>query len=66
MKKQIKKRCNRKLGREVLSNPFPNETLKKRLVYSEVIDYRDNHTLEDLGNGYMKISPKDKKRLLRL
>jgi hypothetical protein len=64
MKKIIKKK--HRLSREILSNPFPNENLKERLVRSKAIDYKDNCDLEDLGNGYMKISPKDEKKLLRL
>ncbi|CAK7037518.1 hypothetical protein [Tissierella sp.] len=65
MKKIIRKHDAR-LSREILSNPFPNDTIHKRLLRSKVVDYRDNSILEDLGNGYMKISPKDKNKLLKL
>ncbi|WP_069648979.1 hypothetical protein [Caloranaerobacter ferrireducens] len=64
MKKIVKKQ--NRLSREILANPFPNETLRERLVNSKVIDYKDNCILEDFGNGYMRISPKDEKKLLRL
>lgn len=64
MKKVIKK--NRRLSREMLTNSFPNETLQERLIRSKAIDYKENYTIEDFGNGYAKISPKDEKELVRL
>lgn len=64
MKKVIRK--NRRLSREKLTNSFPNKTLQERLVCSKAIDYKENYTIEDFGNGYAKISPKDKNKLVRL
>ncbi|WP_195603663.1 hypothetical protein [Clostridium tyrobutyricum] len=62
--KKIIKRQNR-LSREVLTNPFPNKTLKERLIRSKAIDYKENCTIENLKNGYMQISPKDKNKLVK-
>ncbi|WP_426349378.1 hypothetical protein ACPWSR_16805 [Alloiococcus sp. CFN-8] len=64
MRKIIRKNDSR-LSRENLCNPFPNSTLQKRLISSGVIDYKDNCILEDLGNGYVKISAKDNSKRLR-
>ena len=64
MKKIIRK--NNRLTREVLTNSFPNETLRERLNCSNAIDYKDNCIIENLGNGYMMISPKNKEKLIKL
>lgn len=64
MKKIIK--YKNRLSRENLSNPFPNTTLKKRLINSKAIDYKDNCTLVNLGNGYTKVIHKDEKKLVKL
>lgn len=64
MKKVIKK--DNRLSRETLTNSFPNETLQERLIRSKAIDYNENYTIEDFGNGYATISPKDKNKLLRI
>lgn len=64
MKKIIKKQ--NRLSRELLTNPFPNETLKERLIKSKSIDYKRNYTIKDCGNGYIKIIYKDKDKLLKV
>lgn len=48
-----------RISREYLSNPFVNEDYKDRLIKSNAIDLRDNCIIEDLGNGYARISPID-------
>jgi hypothetical protein len=63
MKKIIIKQNS--LSRESLCNPFPNNTLPERLKKSNAIDYTENYFVEDLGNNYIRISPKDKTKLLR-
>lgn len=63
LEKIIKKQCG--LSRELLTNPFPNNTLKKRLISSKSIDYKENYVIKDSGNGYIKIMYKDKGKLLK-
>ncbi|MFW2490936.1 hypothetical protein ACN077_20575 [Clostridium chromiireducens] len=54
-----------RLSRENLCNSFPNNTLHERLIKSNAIDYTENYFVEDLGHNYIRISPKDKTKLLR-
>lgn len=53
------------LTRQKLENPFSHKTYHKRLVKSKAIDLTDNMTIEDLGNGYNKITPINKKKLVK-
>lgn len=64
MKKVVKK--DSRVSREMLTNSFPNETLKERLMRSRAIDFNENFTVENLGNGYMKILPKDENKLVKI
>lgn len=64
MKKIIK--SENRLSREMLTNSFPNQTLQERLERSKAIDYKENCTIENLGNGYIRILPKDENKLVRL
>ncbi len=49
-------------SRKKLANPHSTETRHKRLVESEAIDLRCNHTTVDLGNGYFRNIPIDDAR----
>jgi hypothetical protein len=42
------------LTREMLSNPHADISLEERLVNSGAIDMGNNHTIVDLGNGYVR------------
>lgn len=64
MKKVIRKQS--RVSREMLTNPFLNETLQERLVHSKAIDYKENSSVENLGNGYARISPIDETKIVRL
>lgn len=46
---------DKRLSREVLTNPFSNKTYQERLDSSNVIHYNEKYTIENLGNGYVKI-----------
>lgn len=63
MKKKIRVLTPR-ISREHLANPF-KESYKKRLIKSGAIDLRDNHTIIDLGNGYLKIEPIEKNKKIK-
>lgn len=52
-----------RISRESLCNSFSNSTLRDRLIKSEAIDYNDNYFIEDLGNDYVRILPKQIKTL---
>jgi len=53
------------LTREMLANPFTNESYHERLVKAKVIDLTDNHKIIDLGNGYTKIVIIDEDKLVK-
>lgn len=54
-----------KLSREDLANPFYNMSYKERLIKSKATDLRDNCIVIDLGNGYSKIEPIDKDKVVK-
>lgn len=56
MKKKI---TYQPLNREDISNPFRHIPYEERLKQSDVIDLRDNHTIEELPNGRIKVVPID-------
>ena len=41
-------------------------TYNERQVLSGSIDLKDNHIIQDLGNGFIKIIPIDKTKLIKL
>ena len=51
--KKIAKKQN-KLTRELLTNPFPNQTLKERLSKFKSKN-KEEYNIEDCGNGYIRI-----------
>ena len=55
--------CN--LSRQKLANPFSKETLKERHIRAKTIDLKDNHEIEDMGNGYSRIKAIDKEKILK-
>lgn len=61
---KVKKICKKinTLPREKLTNPFSNVTLEEKLIKSGAIDLKDNYVIEDLGNGYSKITPIDENK----
>jgi hypothetical protein len=46
-------------SREDLSNPFRNRNELDLLIEGQVIDLRDNHIVEELPNGYIRVVPID-------
>lgn len=53
------------LDRQTLENPFHNSSLEERLIRSKAIDLRENHTIEDLENGYSRVKIIDRNKLLQ-
>lgn len=63
MNKKIKiSLAEKQITREDLANPFKHLTHKEKLKKSNAIDLRNNHTLIDLENGYVKILPIDESK----
>jgi len=50
--------------REKIENPYLDESIETRLIKAKTINLRNNFILEDLQNGYFKITPKDANKLL--
>lgn len=57
MRKKVK--TNNMKSREQFSNPYLTNTVEDRLILSNSIDLKDNHTIEEEGN-YLIIKPIDK------
>ena len=46
--------------RAEISDPYINIPISERLKLAKVVDLRDNHTIEHLPNGMIKVIPIDK------
>lgn len=53
------------LSRQRLADPHIDIPYKEILIKSCAIDLTDNHIIIDLGNGYSKIEPIDKTKLIK-
>lgn len=62
--KKIVCKCKTK-SREDLANPFRKIPYKERLIKARAVDLKDNHKIEDLDNGYMKITPIDESKIVK-
>lgn len=54
-----------KLSRQDLADPFHNMSYYERLVKSASIDLENNHLIEVLDYGYVRIKPIDKNKIVR-
>lgn len=57
---------NKRITRESKSNPFPANTFYERLYKSNTVVLEDNCIIEEYGNGYSKVVPKDKNKKINL
>lgn len=58
--------CKYKLkSRKDLADPFRKMSYPKRLINGKAVDLQDNHIIDDLGNGYLKIIPINKTRIVK-
>lgn len=63
MKKFI---CKQGTSRQDLANPFRHMSYHERLVKKNgTIDLKDNLTIEDLGNKYIRVKPIDNTKLVK-
>lgn len=60
--KKFKSKQNK--SRESLADPFQNVSYYERLKMANSINLENNHTIEELGDGYIKIQPIDKNKIL--
>ena len=51
-----------RITREYLSNKWKDIDYKDRLIKSNAVDLNNNSIIEDIGNGYIRILPKDKNK----
>lgn len=65
MKKRLKFRALRPITREDLADPFRSMSYEQRLISAGAIDLTDNHTIETLPSGHIKITPIDPKKLVK-
>ena len=50
------------LTRQRLADPRSDLSLKELLSNSRSVDLRDNWVIQDLGNGYARVVPRDRSR----
>lgn len=63
--KSLKFRAIRPLTREDLADPFRHIHYEQRLINAGAIDLTDNHTIERLPSGHIKITPIDTGSLVK-
>jgi hypothetical protein len=51
--------------REEALFPYLGIPIKERLIASGAVDLRENHTIHDMGNGYIQIRAIDKTKLIK-
>lgn len=63
--KRLKFRAIRPLTREDLADPFRYIPYEQRLIKAEAVDLTDNHTIEYLPSGHIKITHIDAGKLVK-
>ncbi|AEB23390.1 MULTISPECIES: hypothetical protein [Bacillus subtilis group] len=46
-------------------SPYHHSTLKERLIKDKAVDMKDNYRIIDLNNGFVKVEPIDKNKLIK-
>ena len=64
--KRLKFCALRPVTRKDLSDPFRHITYEQRLINAGAIDLTDNHTIERLPSGHIKITPIDVDKLVKI
>ncbi|AKN30665.1 hypothetical protein Ccar_07405 [Clostridium carboxidivorans P7] len=62
--KKLKIKQN-KLSRQDLADPFRHMSYYERLLKAGSIDLQNNHIVEELEDGYIKIKPIDESKLVK-
>lgn len=62
--KKIKVKQN-KISRQDLADPFRHMSYYERLKMAKSVDLENNHTIEELEDGYIRIKPIDENKIVQ-